>query len=65
MTSPSQCLECGAPLTTADAGGLCPRCLLRLGLASQLAHGSLPATAPGLTPDGAVLEPFDFGGYRI
>ena len=65
MNPPSNCLECNAPLTPADAGGLCPKCLLRLGLASQLAQGTLPATAPGLTPDGAVRESFDFGGYRI
>ncbi len=65
MSTPSHCLECNAPLTAADAGGLCPKCLLKLGLASQLASGTLPATAPGLTSDGAVLEPFDFGGYRI
>ena len=65
MNPPSNCLECSAPLTPADAGGLCPKCLLRLGLASQLAQGTLPATAAGLTPDGAVREPFDFGGYRI
>jgi uncharacterized RDD family membrane protein YckC len=65
MNPPSHCLECNAPLTAADAGGLCPKCLLRLGLASQLASGTLPATAPGLTPDGAVREPFDFGAYRI
>jgi uncharacterized RDD family membrane protein YckC len=65
MNPPTNCLECGAALTTADAGGLCPKCLLRLGLASQLVSGTMPVTATGLTPDGAVLEPFDFGGYRI
>ncbi len=65
MTTPSLCLECHAPLAPADAGGLCPKCLLRLGLPSLLAQGTLPATAPGLTPDGVVREPFDFGGYRV
>jgi uncharacterized RDD family membrane protein YckC len=65
MNPPTNCLECGAALTAADAGGLCPKCLLRLGLASQLVSGTMPSTATGLTPDGAVLEPFDFGGYRI
>ena len=65
MPQPTHCLECNSPLTTRDAGGLCPKCLLKLGLASQLASGTLPATAPGLTPDGAMTEPFDFGGYRI
>ena len=65
MPTPSQCLECNAPLTAADAGGLCPKCLLKLGLASQLASGSLPATANGLRDDGTIEAPFDFGGYRI
>jgi uncharacterized RDD family membrane protein YckC len=65
MNSPSTCLECGDALTHSDAGGLCPKCLLKLGLASQLASGLLPATAAGLAPGGVVTEPFDFGGYRI
>jgi hypothetical protein len=65
MPSPSQCLECGAPLTPADTGGVCPKCLLKLGLASQLASGSMPATAKGLRDDGTIEEPFEFGGYRI
>ncbi len=65
MTAPSNCLECDAPLSPADTGGVCPKCLLKLGLASQLATGSLPATAKGLRSDGTIEEPFDFGGYRI
>src|SRR5829696_1998170 len=65
MPTPANCLECNAPIGPADAGGVCPKCLLKLGLASQLASGSLPATAQGLRPDGAIEEPFDFGGYRI
>jgi hypothetical protein len=65
MTTPSHCLECNAPLGPQDTGGVCPKCLLKLGLASQLASGSLPATAVGLRDDGAIIEPFEFGGYRI
>jgi len=65
MPAPTLCLECNAPLTASDTGGVCAKCLLKLGLASQLANGSLPATAQGLRPDGAIEEPFDFGGYRI
>ena len=60
MNPPTNCLECGTPLQASDAGGLCPKCLLRLGLASQLASGTLPASAVGLTPNGSVIEPFDF-----
>src|SRR4051794_35341480 len=62
---PTNCLECNAPLSPNDTGGVCPKCLLKLGLASQLASGSLPATAKGLRDDGSIEEPFDFGGYRI
>lgn len=65
LNSPTECLECGAPLSPADAGGVCPKCLLRLGLASQLASGTLGATAPGIAPGGDFTQPFDFGGYRI
>ena len=65
LNSPTECLECGAPLSAADAGGLCPKCLLRLGLASQLASGTLGAMASGLAPTGDFTQPFDFGGYRI
>jgi uncharacterized RDD family membrane protein YckC len=65
MPTPTLCLECNAQLTPSDTGGVCAKCMLKLGLASQLANGSLPATAQGLRPDGAMEEPFDFGGYRI
>ena len=64
MTPPSHCLECNAPLTPSDAGGLCPKCLLKLGLASQLG-------APSITGAGAraliapPVFPFDFGEYRV
>ena len=65
MSSPTECLECGAPLGAGDLQGVCPKCLLKLGLASQLISGMLPATHPGLLSEGAVAEPFDFGDYRI
>ena len=65
MSPPTNCLECEAPLSPSDSGGVCPKCLLKLGLASQLANGSLPASAKGLRADGVIEEPFDFGGYRI
>ena len=67
------CLECGAPIS-ADAKGLCPRCLLKLGLASQLSPGFIETGAEpppflGFDPvdpsKRTVIEPFEFGGYRI
>src|SRR5688500_16293367 len=65
MTTLTRCLECETELSDADASGLCPKCLLKLGLASQLAAGTLPATAVGLRDGGTIVEPFDFGQYRI
>ena len=67
------CLECGAPVSP-EAKGLCPRCLLKLGLASQLSPGFIETGAEpppflGFDPvepsKRTVIEPFQFGGYRI
>ena len=72
MTSVTQCLECGANISE-DAKGLCVKCMLKLGLASQLSGGSIQSSVrppiPGSTANGfsgqAMIEPFEFGGYRI
>src|SRR5678816_280601 len=61
-TSTVNCLECGAEIP-AEAKGLCPKCLLKLGLASQLGSTSLPAS-PGNSGPPPVM-PFEFGSYRI
>jgi uncharacterized RDD family membrane protein YckC len=64
MTPPNHCLECNAPLTAAETQGLCARCLLKLGLASQLAAGSgVPASPANSGPP--PIMPFQFGEYRI
>ncbi|RYD78826.1 MAG: serine/threonine protein kinase, partial [Verrucomicrobiaceae bacterium] len=65
MTTVTHCLECGTELHATEASGLCPKCMLKLGLASQLASGTLPATAQGLRDDGTIVEPFDFGRYKV
>ena len=73
MTSVAQCLECGADIPE-DAKGLCAKCLLKLGLASQLSPGFIetgvqPAPFLGFDPHDPsrrlAVEPFEFGGYRI
>ena len=73
LNSVLNCLECGAPIS-AEAKGLCPRCLLKLGLASQLSPGFIETGAEpppflGFDPvdpsKRTVIEPFEFGGYRI
>jgi hypothetical protein len=64
MNPPTHCLECQAPLTPAETQGLCARCLLKLGLASQLAAtSSLPASPANSGPP--PVMPFQFGEYRI
>jgi uncharacterized RDD family membrane protein YckC len=67
------CLECGVAISP-DAKGLCPRCLLKLGFASQLSPGFIetgvePPPFLGLDPADSskrsAAQPFEFGGYRI
>ncbi len=64
MNPPSHCLECGTPVTPAHAGGLCPKCLLRLGLASQFGESSV-ANAGARKFVAPPQFPFDFGGYLV
>jgi serine/threonine protein kinase len=63
-TTTTHCLECNAPLSGAEAQGLCARCLLKLGLASQLGETSI-ADAGRRRVVPPPLFPFDFGGYRV
>lgn len=73
MTTVTNCLECGAAIPE-DAQGLCAKCLLKLGLASQLSPGFIetgvqPPPFLGFDPKDPsrrlAVEPFEFGGYRI
>jgi uncharacterized RDD family membrane protein YckC len=61
---PSHCLECNAPLSAAETHGLCARCLLKLGFASQFGEPSVSA-AGRRVPVPPPLLPFEFGGYRV
>lgn len=63
-TPPSHCLECNAPLSAAETHGLCARCLLKLGFASQFGEPSVSAAGRRLTVP-PPLMPFEFGGYRV
>src|SRR4051812_31548707 len=62
--SATHCLECNAPLSAAEVQGVCARCLLKLGLASQLGQSSV-ADAGTRTLVPPPMFPFDFGGYRM
>jgi eukaryotic-like serine/threonine-protein kinase len=67
MNSPAttaECLECNAPLAPNVAGGLCPKCLLKLGLASQFGETSV-GSAGARKLVAPPQFPFDFGGYRV
>jgi uncharacterized RDD family membrane protein YckC len=62
--SVTHCLECHAPLSPAETQGLCARCLLKMGLASQFGENSIgDAGRRKLVPP--PMFPFDFGGYRV
>jgi uncharacterized RDD family membrane protein YckC len=62
--SVTQCLECNAPLSPAETHGLCARCLLKMGLASQFGENSVAdAGVRKFVPP--PMFPFDFGGYRV
>jgi eukaryotic-like serine/threonine-protein kinase len=61
---PSHCLECNAPLSAAETHGLCARCLLKLGFASQFGEPSVSAAGHRLSVP-PPLMPFEFGEYRV
>jgi eukaryotic-like serine/threonine-protein kinase len=60
----ANCLECSAPLSPGETQGLCARCLLKMGLASQFGENSV-TDAGGRKIVPPPLFPFDFGGYRM
>jgi eukaryotic-like serine/threonine-protein kinase len=64
----TSCLECGAEIPS-DAKGLCPKCLLKLGLASGPKSDSGGSSGSGVdrVDPSRQLEagPFEFGEYRI
>ncbi|MEY2598317.1 MAG: hypothetical protein RLZZ142_576 [Verrucomicrobiota bacterium] len=65
VSSPkSSCMECHAPLPPLSLAGLCPKCLLKLGLHETSAPESvgMAASRPLVPPP---HFPFDFGDYRI
>ena len=61
MSNPSICSKCGLPLPEGKADGLCPRCLMAVGLEETItgaelpSHPVLPNPVPGLP---------DFGVYH-
>ena len=65
MDTPAVCPGCGAGLVAdALAGGLCPACLLKLGLADTAGSGQ-QATAPDFSARSTGEHPDRIGSYRI
>ncbi len=58
MSDPARCSSCGLPLDPPGPGGLCPACLLKMGLADTAAT-TAPSGAGDATylPSGAALAP--------
>lgn len=55
------CLECDSPIDPAFPGGLCPKCLVRLGVDNSAVFGM---DAGGSAPS-VPAQPVSFGPYRI
>ena len=69
MAEPRTCLECGSPLQDEFAGGLCPRCLMGLGVAASDAE-TLNESEPEPVSRGSRRSPRfsdgdDLGHFRI
>ncbi|MGI8603538.1 MAG: protein kinase domain-containing protein [Verrucomicrobiales bacterium] len=66
-TTTTRCSACGTALTEPTLDGLCPKCLLTLGVATKIISVAGPTTqAPsGISWDGSLREPMDFGPYRV
>lgn len=64
MVQTRNCLSCGAPIRPGAPDGLCPRCLLGLGL--RLHPGASPLPRPQETrPEGRSLGTGLFGDYEL
>jgi eukaryotic-like serine/threonine-protein kinase len=59
MTADYRCLNCGAPQPAAAPAGLCPRCLLRLGLGADLSNGRGESRATPRSPGGPAASVLD------
>ena len=71
MTEIHRCLQCGAELARDVAQGLCPRCLLKVGLGARTDAGDAPTAtspsrdSPSVPPHAAPEVGQSFGPYRL
>ena len=63
MNEPLRCASCGLPLDPPGPGGLCPVCLLKMGL--QAAEGPDTASAPTSGAAAAGAVPGVIGPYHL
>ena len=62
------CLECDSPLDPSIAGGLCPKCLLKLGVDNTTFFGMGPSASTSPSPAAAPVaarEVVRFGAYEV
>jgi serine/threonine-protein kinase len=59
MPADHRCLNCGAQRPGAAPAGLCPQCLLRLGLGADLSNGRRDARTTSRTPVGPTTSVLD------
>ena len=67
MSEPARCVSCGQPLDPPGPGGLCPVCLLKMGLQASAGPGTgVGGTAGTGTPGAAAAAvPGDIGPYHL
>jgi predicted Ser/Thr protein kinase len=59
METKRVCKECGAPVSSEAPEGLCPKCLMKVGLGTQPAGTANAGPSPGTTP----AQPAQLAGY--
>lgn len=59
------CLECDSPLDPAIAGGLCPKCLLKLGVDNTTFFGMGPVAGSKAAAPVEAPAAVKFGAYRV
>ena len=71
MADATHCVRCGTEVDGLSAEGICPACLLKLGLPGDQSDEALTVTAPGEAPstdrhvDSRLTPGQTFGSYRI
>jgi len=65
MNEPVRCASCGQPLDPPGPGGLCPVCLLKIGLQAGARPGTGGGDTAGTGTPGAAAAPGPIGPYHL